>query len=104
MHFILASIFPLKYKVGDSTKVFEDFNEWGKFKQYTQNNKHKLIKELVSEKCDEDIYVKYDWLLSTSWHARYHNHKHDPEIVRLAISYLKDIKNYSQSVLSKKTK
>lgn len=93
LHFVTSKIFPLKYKVKDIKMEFENLEDFQKFKNYGQAQRHQLLKDLVGEHCDL-IASKYEWLLSSSWNARYHSHRHPVEIVNKAVSYMKDIKKY----------
>jgi hypothetical protein len=98
LHFVTSKIFPFDHPIKDSKPLkFEDIASWQKFKNYVSNKRHELIKDLVGVHCSQ-IASKYEWLLSTSWNARYHNHSHPIEIVRKATSYMKDIKKYCDQV------
>lgn len=94
LHFVTSKIFPFNYTVKDHKPLkFEDIAAWQKFKNYASTKRHELIKDLVGVHCPE-IASKYEWLLNTSWNARYHSHSHPLEIVRKAIGYMKDIKKH----------
>lgn len=93
LHFVTSKIFPFEYAVKDSKPLkFEDL-AWQKFKNYVSNKRHELIKDLVGVHCSQ-IASKYEWLLSTSWNARYHSHTHPIEVVRKGTTCMKDIKKY----------
>lgn len=94
LHFVTCKIFPFEYKVKDKAPLrFTDISAWQTFKNYTSNKRHELLNDLTAAHCPE-IHDKYDWLLGTSYHARYHTHLHSKEIVNRAISYMGDIKKY----------
>jgi hypothetical protein len=94
LHFVTSKIFPFNYTIKDNKPIkFEDIAAWQKFKNYSSNKRHELIKDLVGTHCAK-IASEYEWLLSTSWNARYHSHLHAPEIVNRAVSYMKAIKKH----------
>lgn len=95
LHFVSSKIFPFNYspKPGSPSVKFEDIASWQKFKNYASNKRHELIKDLVGEHC-EKVASEYEWLLNSSWHARYHNHQHAPEIVNRARDYMQRIKKH----------
>jgi hypothetical protein len=96
LHFVTSKIFPFNYPVKDGKSIkFDGIESWQKFKDYGSNKRHELIKDLVGVHC-EKVASQYEWLLSTSWNARYHNHIHPTEIVSLAISYMQQIKKHCE--------
>lgn len=98
LHFVTSKIFPFTYSVDDKKPLkFDDIASWQKFKNYSSAKRHELTKDLVGVHCTK-IASQYEWLLSTSYTARYHNHCHPKEIVNLAISYMKEIKKYCTPV------
>lgn len=103
LHFVTCKIFPFEYSPTGKEKIkFVDIAQWQSFKNYTSNKRHTLISELVSVHCGK-IASEYEWLLSTSWNARYHSHIHIPEIVNRAVDYMGKIKKFCDpNTLSKK--
>ncbi|MGN6297922.1 MAG: hypothetical protein ACTHM7_14140 [Ginsengibacter sp.] len=95
LHFVTSKIFPFEYKNGNEKIEFVDISQWQQFKSYTSKSRHILTKELVEKYC-EDIVDEYEWLMSTSFNARYHTHSHPPEVVNLSISYMKKIKKFCE--------
>lgn len=96
LHFVTSKIFPFTYSVKDATSIkFIDIASWQKFKNYTSNKRHELIKDLVGVHCSK-VASEYEWLLSSSWNARYHSHTHHPEIVNRAIDYMRKIKKHCE--------
>jgi hypothetical protein len=93
LHFVTSKIFPFDYTAKDKKITFSDIEAWQKFKSYTSNKRHELIKDLAGTHCS-NIASEYEWLLSTSWNARYHNHSHPPEIVNRAMDYMRKIKKH----------
>jgi hypothetical protein len=94
LHFVCSKIFPFEYSVNGKDKIkFVDITQWQTFKNYTSAKRHTLINDLVAKYCDK-IANEYDWLLSTSWNARYHSYHHLPEVVNKAISHMDTIKKY----------
>lgn len=94
LHFVTSKIFPFNYPVKDGKPIkFDDIAAWQKFKDYASNKRHELIKDLVGSHCNK-IASQYEWLLSTSWNARYHSHVHPSEIVARAIGCMKEIKRH----------
>ena len=95
LHYVSSKIFPFNYtpKPGAATVKFHDIEQWQKFKNYGSAKRHELTKDLVAVHCTE-ISEKYEWLLSTSWNARYHHYQHDPQIVNRSVSFMKDIRTY----------
>ena len=92
LHFVTSKIFPFTYTVNTGTTLeFVDIAAWQKFKNYSSNKRHELIKDLVGVHCNK-VASEYEWLLSSSWNARYHSHAHPPEIVNRANDYMKKIK------------
>jgi hypothetical protein len=94
LHFVTSKIFPISYPVKDSPNItFRNIAEWQRFKNYSSNKRHELIKNLVGEHCSV-IASEYEWLLSSSMNSRYHSYSHPPEIVNKARDYMKKIKRY----------
>lgn len=97
LHFVTSKIFPFNFSVNGSTPVkFTDIASWQKFKNYSSNKRHELIKDLVGVHCSK-IASEYEWLLSSSWNARYHSHSHPSEIVSRARDYMNKIKKHCAS-------
>ena len=95
LHFVTYEIFPFKYKVGDKQLVFENIDDWFRFKG-SKTSKHQLLSELVEIYCPS-VYDDYKWLLKMSHDARYKSYQHDKHIVDRAISIMKRINRLSQS-------
>ncbi len=94
LHFVTSKIFPFDFSVNDSPVIkFSDIAEWQKFKSYASNKRHELLKDLVGVHCSK-IASEYEWLLNSSWNARYHNHAHPPEIVNRSRDYMRKIKKH----------
>lgn len=94
LHFVTSKIFPFTYTVNTGTSLqFNDIAAWQKFKNYGSNKRHELIKDLVGVHCGK-IASEYEWLLNSSWNARYHSHAHPPEIVNRARTYMSRIKSH----------
>ncbi len=94
LHFVTSKVFPFDHPVtGQPARKFNDIETWQKFKNYGSAKMHELLKDLVAKYC-EPVSCQYEWLLSTSWNARYHSHQHQTEIVKLAVSYMQVIKNH----------
>ena len=94
LHFVTSKIFPFDYSENGSPSVkFTDIASWQKFKNYSSNKRHELIKDLVGVHCSK-VASEYEWLLSSSWNARYHSHSHPPEIVNRARDYMNKIKKH----------
>jgi hypothetical protein len=101
LHFVTSKIFPFNHPIKDGKSIkFENIAAWQKFKSYGSNKRHELIKDLTGIHCSK-VASEYEWLLSASWNARYHNHIHPPEIVNKAISYMKTIKKDCTPATSK---
>ncbi len=99
LHFVSSKIFPFNYAVKTGTILrFEDIAGWQKFKNYTSNKRHELIKDLVGIHCNK-IASEYEWLLNSSWNARYHNHSHPPEVASRARDYMSKIKKFCAATL-----
>jgi hypothetical protein len=94
LHFVTSKIFPFSHPPKSSNAInFDNIEQWQKFKNYGAAKRHELLKDLVANHC-HPIHERYEWLLSTSWNARYHHHQHDPLIVDKAVRHMKEIKIY----------
>lgn len=94
LHFVTSKIFPFEYNPNGKNNIrFVDIAQWQSFKRYGAAQRHGLMVELVARDC-EKIANEYEWLLSTSWNARYHSHVHMPEIVNKSVSYMQTIKKF----------
>lgn len=97
LHFVTSKIFPFKHRPKPDAKeiTFVSLDQWQKFKNYASHGRHELLSGLVDTYCNE-VQERYDWLLSHSWNARYHEHKHDPHFVQYAIACMKAIKKHCE--------
>ncbi|MCY7311654.1 MAG: hypothetical protein LH619_12815 [Chitinophagaceae bacterium] len=102
LHFVTAKIFPFSHPIKEQEPLnFKNIEEWQKFKNYGSAKRHELLKDLVAKYCDS-VADQYEWLLSSSWNARYHHHQHPKELVNKAISYMKQIKAHCTPTQEKK--
>jgi hypothetical protein len=96
LHFISYKIFPFTHKIASGESLrFDNIEQWQQFKRYTSNKRHELLKELVAVHCDK-IYPDYDWLLSLSMTARYHQYQQDELLAGKAVRLMKEIKKACQ--------
>lgn len=102
LHFVTSKIFPFDIIVNTKKITFTDIQQWQSHKSYASKSRHFLTVDLVEKFC-EDIADEYQWLLDTSFNARYHSHRHPPEIVNRSISYMKKIKKHCELVKPNKT-
>ena len=91
LHFVSYKIFPFKHPPGSNSLTFNTIEDWQNFKNYASNKRHDLLSNLVATHCPS-ISADYDWLLSMSMTARYHEFQHDKLIAEKAIGLLKTIK------------
>lgn len=105
LHFVTSKIFPFDHPIENQKPIkINSIEEWQKFKNYGSARRHQLLKDLVSRFCDP-IADEYEWLLSSSWNARYHHHQHPLEVVGKAITYMNRIKaNCNPNPTSSQTK
>ena len=92
LQFVSYKIFPFIHSdSGKDTKI-ESIDQYkGVLK--TDLNKHKLLRDLVEDKCAE-IHEDYSWLLSYSYSARYVNYQYPVEVSNRAKSLLAKIKTH----------
>lgn len=96
LQFVTAKIFPYTHVINSSKSVqFKTIEQYQTFKNYTSNKRHELLSDLVTKCCTTDnIDDDYEWLLSASMSARYHNYQQDKLVAQRAKSIMKKIQKY----------
>lgn len=95
LHLISSIIFPLEVQQPDgSMKTFNNVDDYKRSKGRSSPDKHTLICNIVSQKCQSEIASKYKWLYDTCRTARYVNYQQLPESAACAKTRMLAIKDY----------
>ena len=87
LHYLRHKIFPTEV----SANSFEDYCK----KENIYSQKHKIMRKLVEENCEDAIAAAYNQMLDISFTARYSNYKYSNKIAKLAQKRLVAIRNYA---------
>ncbi len=87
MHYLRHNIFPNKV----AAFSFEEYCT----KENIYGQKHKVMRKLVEQNCEDAIAATYNQMLDISFTARYSNYKYSNKISKLAQKRLIAIRNYS---------
>lgn len=96
LHFVRHTILPYKYINNGKTKIFSDFETMYSAIGRPQNkSKHIFLLDLVENELQE-IHVEYNTLLDLANSSQYINYNFEDSQAKLAVNYLKRIKEFCQ--------